>query len=137
MSGHDASTAAQLYEWSVLRVVPRVERCEFVNVGVLVYAKQHDYLGCGIAFAADRARALDPALDVSGVENQLALIEAVCRGDVAAAGANAARSQGDRFRWIVAPRSTVVQAAPVHTGLTTDPGAELDRLMTAMVRIPS
>ncbi len=123
------------YEWAVLRVVPRVERCEFVNVGVVVYCQALDYLGVTLTDDLARAQALDPALDVAGVQSHLEGVRAVCEG-APAAGANGRRPPGERFRWLVAPRSTVVQASPVHTGLTEDPGAELDDLARRMVLAP-
>jgi hypothetical protein len=125
----------QPYEWAVLRVVPRVERCEFVNAGVVVYCQQLDFLAAGIDFDENRGRALDPDLDVAAVRRHLQAIDDLCAGRDAA-GANGQRSQGERFRWLTAPRSTVVQASPIHTGLTTDPQRELDRLLDTMVRLP-
>ena len=126
----------QPYEWAVLRVVPRVERCEFVNVGVVVYCKALDFLDARTTTDLDRALALDPGLDVDAVLTHLESIGAVVRGD-AAAGASGLRSQGDRFRWLVAPRSTVVQPSPVHTGITDDPAAELADLARRMVDPPT
>jgi hypothetical protein len=123
------------YEWAVLRVVPRVERCEFVNVGVVVYCRALDYLAAWTTQDLSRAQAIDPGLDVAAVRAHLDGIQAVCAGDPTA-GANGRRSPGDRFRWLVAPRSTVVQASPVHTGLTDDPAAELEDLVDRMVRVP-
>lgn len=122
------------YEWAVLRVVPRVERCEFVNAGVAVYCQQLAFLAAAVDFDAERALALDPALDVESVRRHLQAVDDLCAGRPAA-GANGQRSQGERFRWLTAPRSTVVQASPIHTGLTDDPQRELDRLMTAMVDV--
>ena len=126
----------QPYEWAVLRVVPRVERCEFVNVGVVVYCQALDYLDAVTTDDLGRAVSLDPALDVASVLDHLEVIRAVCRGDLAA-GASGLRSPGDRFRWLVAPRSTVVQPSPVHTGLTHDPAAELADLARRMVDPPA
>lgn len=123
------------YEWAVLRVVPRVERGECVNVGVVVYCQALDYLCAGVATDLSRAQALDPALDVAAVRAHLESVVAVCAGD-AATGDSGRRSAGDRFRWLVAPRSTVVQPSPVHTGITEDPAAELDDLMARMVSSP-
>lgn len=123
------------YEWAVLRVVPRVERGEFVNVGVVLHCKALDYLGCAITDDLARALALDPGLDVDGVRAHLAAISDVCAG-APAAGGSGRRSPGDRFRWLVAPRSTVVQPSPVHAGISDDPGAELLALASRMVDVP-
>ena len=124
------------YEWAVLRIVPRVERAEFVNAGVLVYCHPLDFLAAGIELDDQRALALDPALDVDCVRRHLDSIRAVCEG-APAAGENGARAPGDRFRWLTAPRSTVVQTSPIHTGLTADPAAEVERLLGVMVRPPA
>jgi hypothetical protein len=109
-----------------------VERCEFVNVGVVVYCQALGYLGCAIAEDLGRAAALDPALDVEGLREHLEGVRAVCEGSGSAA-AHGLRSPGERFRWLIAPRSTVVQPSPVHTGLTDDPAAELADLARRMV----
>lgn len=122
----------QPYEWATIRVVPRVERGEYVNAGVLVYCRPLDYLGARVHLDLERALALDPGLDTDGVRRQLQAVRAVCAGDPAA-GENALRPIGERFRWLVAPRSTVVQTSPVHTGLTGDPAAELADLYRRMV----
>ncbi len=124
------------YEWAVLRVVPRVDRGEFVNVGVVVYCQALDYLCAAVTTDLARARALDPELDVDAVRAHLESVAAVCAGDEAA-GDSGRRSPGDRFRWLVAPRSTVVQPSPVHTGITDDPASELDDLMARMVSTPT
>jgi Protein of unknown function (DUF3037) len=120
------------YEWAVLRVVPRVERCEFVNVGVLVYCQALDYLAAEVTDDLSRALALDPSLDVDATRRHLAGVRALCAGDPSA-GDNGRRPVGDRFRWLVAPRSTVLQPSPVHTGLSDDPAAMLAALYDAMV----
>ena len=125
----------QPYEWAVIRVVPRVERGEFVNVGVVVYCRALDFLAAETTDDLDRAVALDPSLDTAAIRAHLASVRAVCAG-AAAAGASGQRSPGDRFRWLVAPRSTVVQTSPVHTGLTDDPAAEVASLFAAMVAAP-
>ncbi|HVM20835.1 MAG TPA: DUF3037 domain-containing protein [Egibacteraceae bacterium] len=124
------------YEWTVLRVVPRVERCEFVNAGVVVYCQQLDFLQAAVALDERRLRALDPEVDVATVRRHLDAVRRLCAGDPDA-GANAARPQGERFRWLASPRSTVVQCAPVHTGVTTSPADELTRLLDTMVRLPA
>jgi len=122
----------QPYEYSVLRAVPRVERGEFVNVGVVLYCQQLDFLGCTTQVDSARVRALDPAADVEGIEALLAAVSKVCCGgpESGPAGRDAL---GRRFRWLVAPRSTVVQPGPVHTGLTADPAAALDRLASTVL----
>lgn len=120
------------YEWSVLRVVPRVERGEFVNVGVVVYCHRLDYLDAALSDDLSRALRLAPGLDVSAVRHHLDWVRALCAGETSL-GPSGGRPPGDRFRWLVAPRSTVVQTSPVHTGLTVVPGRELADLFTRMV----
>ncbi len=122
----------QPYEWATLRVVPRVERGEFVNVAVLVYSRPLQFLGLRVTDDLERARALHPGLDVAAVRRHLQRVAQLCDGDPGA-GENAARSAGERFRWLVAPRSTVVQPSPVHTGLTDDPDGALADLYARMV----
>ncbi|HEY8339455.1 MAG TPA: DUF3037 domain-containing protein [Egibacteraceae bacterium] len=123
------------YEWAALRVVPRVERGEFVNAGVLLYCAALDFLDAGVELDRERVLALDPGLDVVEVERHLRAVQDLCRG-AAGAGPAAARGPRERFGWLTAPRSTVVQPSPVHTGLTSDPAAELQRLLAVMVRRP-
>lgn len=126
---------AHTYEWAVLRVVPRVERGEQVNVGVVVYCRALDYLGVWVTDDLSRATALAPDLDVDAVRLHLDAVVDVCTGSPDAGGSGR-RSPGDRFRWLVAPRSTVVQTSAVHTGITDDPAAELRDLARAMVAWP-
>ncbi|SMF49082.1 Protein of unknown function [Streptomyces sp. Amel2xC10] len=122
-----------VYEYALLRVVPRVERGERINAGVLVYCRARGYLGARTHLDEARLLALDPAADVAGVRAALGAVEGVCAGG-AAAGQAAGDDPGRRFRWLVAPRSTVVRPGPVHTGLTTDPAAETERLLDLLVR---
>ncbi|MEV5008989.1 DUF3037 domain-containing protein [Streptomyces sp. NPDC055692] len=122
-----------VFEYALLRVVPRVERGECINAGVLVYSRARTYVGARTHLDESRLLALDPDADVAGVRAALAAIESVCAGG-AAAGQAAGDDAGRRFRWLVAPRSTVVQPGPVHTGLTTDPAAEPERLLDLLVR---
>ncbi|MFE9452995.1 DUF3037 domain-containing protein [Streptomyces sp. NPDC006739] len=122
-----------VFEYALLRVVPRVERGECVNAGVVVYCRARSYVGARIHLDEARLLALDPAADVSGVRAALGAVERVCAGG-AAAGQAAGDDAGRRFRWLIAPRSTVVQPGPVHTGLTTDPAAETERLLDLLVR---
>ncbi|WP_255953900.1 DUF3037 domain-containing protein [Streptomyces odontomachi] len=122
-----------VYEYALLRVVPRVERGERINAGVVVYCRAHAYVAARTHLDAARLAALDPAADVTGVRAALAAVEHLCQGG-AAAGQAAGDDAGRRFRWLVAPRSSVVQPGPVHTGLTTDPAAEVDRLLDLLVK---
>ena len=122
----------ETFEYAVLRVVPRVERGESLNAGVLVYCRQRDYLGSRVYLDADRLRALDPTADPDAIRRALQAAADVCAADPAS-GAAGREALGSRFRWLTAPRSTVVQAGPVHTGLTDDPDAEADRLLQLLV----
>jgi hypothetical protein len=127
MSGRD------VFEYAVLRVVPRVERGELINAGVVVYCRARSFVAARIHLDETRLLALDPRADLVGVRAALHGVEQVCAGG-AEAGQAARDDAGRRFRWLVAPRSTVVQPGPVHTGLTTDPRAELERLVDVLVR---
>lgn len=121
------------YDYAVIRVVPRVERGEQINVGVVLSCVDVEFLEARIEFDTARLLALDPALDVEAIRAGLAGIPAVCAGGHAA-GPIGALSQRERFRWLVAPRSTVIQMSPVHTGRTGDPSATLEQLLDTMVR---
>ncbi|MEW1775413.1 DUF3037 domain-containing protein [Streptomyces sp. NPDC086777] len=122
-----------VFEYALLRVVPRVERGECINAGVLVYCRAKGYVGARTHLDEARLLALDPRADVAGVRAALGAVEGICAGG-AAAGHAAGDDPGRRFRWLVAPRSTVVQPGPVHTGLTRDPAAETERLLDLLVR---
>lgn len=134
MTGH-------AFEYAVLRVVPRVERGEVLNGGVLLYCRALDFLGARVHLDPDRLAVLDPAADAVAIACALEAVVALC-GEGAAQGARYAgpageEDRGRRFRRLTAPRSTVVQAGPVHTGLTADPAADLDRLLTTLVLPPT
>ncbi len=120
------------YQYVVLRCVPRVEREEFVNVGVVLYCQAADYLAARWEVSPERLGVLAPGVDVDAVCDGLEFVDAVCRADPAA-GSVATKDPGTRFGFLKAPRSTVVQPGPVHGGLTDDPSAELDRLLGALV----
>lgn len=122
-----------VFEYALLRVVPRVERGECVNAGVLVYCRHEAFVGARTHLDESRLLALDPHVDLAGVRAALRAVEGVCAGGEAA-GQAAGDDAGRRFRWLVAPRSTVVQPGPVHTGLTADPAAEVERLLDLLVR---
>jgi Protein of unknown function (DUF3037) len=120
---------AEPFEYALIRVVPRVERGEAINAGVILYSQRHRFLGCRIELDTGRLRALHPGADVAAVLAALAAVEEGCH-----AGRPAEEPPGVRFRWLTAPRSTIVQPSPVHSGLTTDPAAELNRLFDDLVR---
>jgi hypothetical protein len=117
------------YEYAVIQAVPRIERGEVMNVGVVLYCQRLAFLAARTHLDVDRLTALDPAADISGIQAALRSWESTCLGE----GAAEKMSLGERFRWLVAPRSTVLRAGPVHMGLATDPAAELDRLVTLLV----
>jgi hypothetical protein len=119
------------FEYAVLRVVPRVERGESINAGVLVYCRERDFLGARVHLDVGRLRALDPTADVAAIQAALDAAAERCAMDGPRAGAP--EEIGRCFRWLTAPRSTAVQPGPVHTGLTADPAAELDRLLALLV----
>ncbi|MBO8200530.1 DUF3037 domain-containing protein [Streptomyces smyrnaeus] len=122
-----------VFEYALLRVVPHIERGELINAGVLVYCRARSFLAARTHLDEDRLYALDPCADVQGVRAALHAVEGVCDGGPQA-GQAAGDDVGRRFRWLVAPRSTVVQPGPVHTGLTADPEAESERLLDLLVR---
>jgi hypothetical protein len=121
------------YDYAVIRVVPRVEREEFVNVGVIVSCPAHDFLECRIELDEARVRALDPHVDMEAVRRYLQIIPLMCRGGEAA-GAIGRLSPRERFHWLLAPRSTIIQMSAAHTGRCTDPPALLEHLVATMVR---
>ena len=121
------------YDYAIVRVVPRVERGEQVNVGVILSCVDGDFLEARIEVDPARLLALDPALDLDEIQAGLDAIITVCAGGPAAGPIGALPPRG-RFRWLVSPRSTVIQMSPVHTGRTTDPAAALERLLDTMVR---
>lgn len=127
-------SAEYTYDYAIIRVVPRVERGELINVGVIVSCPDADFLEARVELDAARLRALDTALDVELTRANLEMIPRVCRGGDEA-GPLGALSQRSRFHWLVAPRSTVIQMSPVHTGRTGSPAATLEHLLATMVRI--
>lgn len=126
-------SAEQTYDYAVIRVVPRVDRGERINVGVILSCPGADFLEARIELDEALLLALDPAVDVAEVRANLGVIPSVCRGGESAGpiGALDARS---RFRWLVSPRSTMIQPSAVHTGCTSDPVRCLEQLMNRVVR---
>lgn len=121
------------YQYVVLRLVPRVDREEFVNVGIVLYCQQADYLAAATHVDRVRLAAVDPTLDLDTVAAHLGAVEAVCRGDQSA-GEAGQKPPGTRFGFLTAPRSTVVQPGPIHGGITADPQRQLEHLMDRLVR---
>jgi hypothetical protein len=125
------------FDYAVLRVVPRVEREEFVNVGVIVYCKSLDYLAVKIEADPARLRNFWPfsEAELEALGAALAGIERIAAGDPAG-GPIAALPQSERFHWITAPKSAMTQVSPVHSGLCDQPGQTLERLFDKIVRLP-
>ncbi len=123
------------FDYAIVRVVPRVEREEFLNVGAILFCRTRGFLEAGIELDTRRLLAFAADLDLAELREHLDVIPLVCRG-APEAGPIAALSQAERFHWLVAPRSTIVQPSPVHTGLTDDPVAALEHLLATMVRLP-
>jgi hypothetical protein len=123
------------YDYSIVRVVPRVDRGEQVNVGVILSCPDTSFLVARIELDEAVLRALDPAIDITALRDNLEMIPAVCRGGADAGPIGELPPRG-RFRWLVSPRSTMIQPSPVHTGRTSDPAACLEHLMDRIVRRP-
>jgi Protein of unknown function (DUF3037) len=115
------------FDYAVVRVVPRVERGEFINAGVIVFCLEQRYLAARVEVNEARLRALWPEVDVELVRKHLEAIPKICAGD-AAAGPIARLSQRERFHWLVSPRSTMIQVSPAHSGLCGQPGETLEEL---------
>ncbi len=113
-------TQRDVFEYALVRVVPRVERGEQFNAGVVVYCRAKEFVAARTHLDEGKLRALDPAADIDGIRAALGAVERICAGGEAAGQAER-DDAGRRFRWLIAPRSTVVQPGPVHTGLTADP----------------
>jgi hypothetical protein len=124
--------APQPFAYALLRVVPRVERGERLNAGVALYCRRHDFLELRTHLDAARLAALAPDLDPEPVRAHLDALRVVVAGD-SAGGAVAALERSERFGWLVAPSSTIIQPSEVHTGMTDDPRATLDRLFYTLV----
>jgi hypothetical protein len=120
------------FQYAVVRVVPHVERGELLNAGVVLFSRRHRFLAARTELDAAALAALAPDCDVEQVASHLRTLERVAAGDEAA-GPIARLESSERFHWLTAPASTIVQPSPVHTGLTADPAAELDRLFARLV----
>lgn len=121
------------YQYAIVRLVPRVDRGECLNVGIVLLCRSQRFIGARTVLDAARLAAFAPDLPAATVRPHLEAIEAIARGD-AAGGAMAGLQPAERFHWLVAPASTIIQPSPVHTGLTADAAAELDHLVDRLVR---
>ena len=120
------------YDYAIIRVVPKVDREEFINAGAIVSCPELSYLEARISLNESRLLAIAPSMDLGMVRKHLATIPIICRGGDDA-GPIGQLKQRQRFEWLVAPRSTVIQTSPVHTGRCGDPNAALEHLLKTMV----
>jgi hypothetical protein len=120
------------FSYAVLRVVPDIEREEFVNAGLILFCRSRRYLRARTSLDVDRLRALRPDADAGALLGQLALVEQIAGGKVDS-GPLAEMSQSERFHWLTTPRSTVVQPGPIHGGMADDPDATFEHLYTTLV----
>ena len=120
------------FDYAIVRVVPCVEREEFVNVGVILFCRTRRFLAAQVEMNAERVTVLAPEFDIALAKESLALIPRICAGDNSPIGQ---LEQAERFHWLVTPRSTSIQVSPVHTGICTDPEESLNHLMDTMVRV--
>ena len=124
--------AASPFQYAMVRVVPDLERGECLNAGVIVFCRPRRFLAARIALDEPRLRALAPEIDLDAVCAHLSGVERIAAGDPSA-GPIAALPPSERFHWLVAPSSTIIQCSPVHTGLSDDPAGELERLVARLV----
>ncbi len=124
------------FDYTIIRVVPHVERQEFVNAGIVLFCKQNDYLDTRIDFELNRVKSLSPNADLQLIRKQLSAFEAICAGRPEA-GYMGKLSKSERFRWLAAPGSTVIQTSEVHSGKCEDPPSlALHRLFDLLVKYP-
>ena len=121
-----------VFEYAVIRIVPKVEREEFLNTGVIVFCKRKKYLEMRYQVDEKRLLAFSPDLDVAEIEHYLAAWDSICKGN-AASGEFAQRDAAERFRWLTAAKSTIIQCSQVHPGLCSDPATLLDDLFNRYV----
>ncbi len=127
--------ALNSYDYAIVRVVPCVERGEYINAGVILFCRTRRFLDALIHLDIPRLTTLHPDIDLDMVQRHLDIIPLVCAGS-ADAGAIGQLSQSERFHWLVSPRSTIIQTSPAHSGLSTDPAATLEHLLKTMVLLP-
>jgi hypothetical protein len=125
--------AREPFQYALVRIVPRVERGESLNAGVVLFCRPRRFLAARTWLDEAALAALAPGCDAAEVRPHLRVVEAVAAGDPDRGGAVAALPQSERFHWLTAPASTIVQPSPVHTGLTDDPAAQLEHLFATLV----
>ena len=121
------------FQYAIVRVVPHVERGECVNAGVVLFCRQRRFLAARVELDEERVRAISPGADLDAVRGHLDALVRIAAGNPDG-GPIAALPASERFHWLVAPSSTIIQCSPVHTGLTDDPEGELERLVDRLVR---
>ncbi len=127
--------ALSSYDYAIIRIVPCVERGECINIGVILFCRTHHFLDALIALDPWRLQALAPHVDIAAIQSHLDNIARICAGEKEG-GSIAQLSQSERFHWLVAPRSTMIQTSAVHTGLCSNPAATLRHLLKTMVLLP-
>lgn len=120
------------FDYALVRIVPRVEREEFINSGVIVFCLERQFLEARVAVEEARLLALWPTLEIELVRPHLEAIPKICAGDLSA-GPIARLTQRERFHWLVAPRSTIIQVSPVHSGICDDPALMMEQLFRSSV----
>lgn len=125
----------QSFDYAIVRLVPRVERGEFINAGVLLFCKEAQFLDSLVEIAEERWKSLWPQLDIDTARQHLEAYPKICQGN-ADAGPIASLGKRERFHWLVSPRSTIIQVSPVHSGICSDPERALRRLFEQLVLLP-
>lgn len=123
----------ELYEYAIIRIVPKVERGEFINAGVLLYSKRKNYLNCKFDLSTAKILALDAHADIDLMQAQLEGLQRIASGEKSCRSPIAAMDKASRFRWLSANRSTIIQCSPIHPGYTDDLEEALERLMEQYV----
>ena len=122
-----------LFEYAVIRLIPRVEREEFLNIGVILYCQPHKFLQTAFELNEEKLNAFASGLDLAEIGEHLSAVKRICEGGENG-GPIGKLPIGERFRWLTAPRSTIVQTSAVHTGLCTEPAKTLEDLVSKLVR---
>jgi len=123
------------FEYAIIRVVPRVERGEFINAGIVLYCRARSFLAARISLDEARLLALAPGADPAEITSYLEAMQRICHGEPGS-GPIGQLTQRERFHWLISPRSTMIQTSPAHAGLCHDPAAMVEHLMATVVQIP-